>query len=404
MFERITYLLSALLLLTGCLDDSYRGTPDNLYGYGSQEIPVVVALGDPTGGIAKGSGPIDKVEEWAGKHIYVYAFNKNVPNSFSSYSYARRDKCLVDGSVENQNSKAGKKARLAADDSYAKWDTEEPDMIYPAGKNQKAAFDFFAYYLDDLEPPYTAYTRTDNSISVDIEIDGRQDIMSSKAELTDAQLRPFTEKDKVSVIENAFSFYTAQRNIAPTFMFKHHLVNLEFELVSDLVSEEPKTVTVHAMSVESQTKATFVVADRDGARLGLTFRGGVRELPLKQKDGTDMPDDKYVIHSTSWDPEGAEDYDRETIRMDESLLVAPAQAYDLYMVMTEKYDNGKVVIERQKSLIDITYPKGFVAGNKYKVKLVIKGAINVLAYVDVEPWGTGGKLDVDTESDKPDIE
>ena len=85
-------MLSALLLLSGCLDDSYRGTPDNLYGYGSQEIPVVVALGDPTGGIAKGAGAIDKMEEWAGKQIYVYAFNKNVPNSFSSYSYARRDK------------------------------------------------------------------------------------------------------------------------------------------------------------------------------------------------------------------------------------------------------------------------------------------------------------------------
>lgn len=396
------FLLTPLLM--GCLDDSYRGTPDSLYGYGSQEIPVVVALGDPTGGIAKGSGVIDNVGDWTGKHIYVYAFNKEAENAFSFYSYARRDRCLVDGSNDNPNSRAGKKAYLTADDAYAKWAVEEEDMLYPVSEGTPLSYDFFAYYLDDIDPPYTSYNRTENSISVDIEIDGSQDIMSSKAELTDEQLKAFTEKDKVSVLENAFSFYTAQRNIAPTFMFKHHLVNLEFELVSDLVSEEPKTVTVHAMSVESQTKATFVVADRDGARLGLTFRGGMRELPLRQKDGADMPDDKYVIHSTSWDPEGAEDYDQETIRMDEGLLVAPAQAYDLYMVMTEKYDNGKVVIERQKSLIDISYPKGFVAGNKYKVKLVIKGAINVLAYVDVEPWGTGGKLDVDTESDKPDIE
>ena len=399
MFERITYLLSALLLLTGCLDDSYRGTPDNLYGYGSQEIPVVVALGDPTGGIAKGSGPIDKVEEWAGKHIYVYAFNKNVPNSFSSYSYARRDKCLVDGSVENQNSKAGKKARLAADDSYAKWDTEEPDMIYPAGKNQKAAFDFFAYYLDDLEPPYTAYTRTDNSISVDIEIDGRQDIMSSKAELTDAQLRPFTEKDKVSVIENSYSFYTAQRNIAPTFMFKHHLVRLEFELVPQIVSAEPKILTVHSLSVASKYKAEFVVADVDGSRLGLSFKSGMKDMVMLEKDGSPVPDDKYCVHSVT----DAYSYG-ENIKIEGCLLVAPADAYTITMLVTEKYQSGLSVVDRQVTPVVIEYaPMGFEAGNQYRVKLKIKGANDIRASVDMEPWGKGGKLNLDFENDKPEI-
>ena len=264
MRRLIPYLLLAMLLLTGCLDDSYRGAPENLYGYGSQAIPVVVALGDPSGGLAKGAGAIDNMEQWDGKYIYVYAFNRKDLNSFSSYSYARRDKCLVDGSVEDKNSKAGKKARLAADDSYAKWELDEPDMIYPAGDKSKTSFDFFAYYLDDIEPSNTAFKRTDNSVSIDIEIDGSQDIMSSKAELNDDQLRPFTEKDRVSVLENAFSFYTAQRNIAPTFLFKHHLTRLEFEIISGMVSERPKRIIVHSLGVKSKHKAVFTVADKDG--------------------------------------------------------------------------------------------------------------------------------------------
>lgn len=391
-------MLSALLLLSGCLDDSYRGTPDNLYGYGSQEIPVVVALGDPTGGIAKGAGAIDKMEEWDGKYIYVYAFNRKALNSFSSYSYARRDKCLVDGSVEDRNSKAGKKAKLAANDSYAKWELDEPDMIYPAGDKTKTSFDFFAYYLDDLEPSYTDFVRTDNSISINIQIDGTQDIMSSKAELNDDQLRPFTEKDKVSVLENAFSFYTAQRNIAPTFMFKHHLVRLEFEIISGMISERPKRVVVHSLGVKSKYNAAFTVADKDGSKLGLTFSNAVTLMPMREKDGSAMPDDKYFVTSV---PD--ESIPQSGMLLSGNLLVAPAEEYEVVMVMTEEYENGTVVVERHSSPLTVTYPKGFQAGNQYKVKLKIQGVNKVLVYVDVEPWGYGGKVGVDLEDDKPDI-
>lgn len=398
MNRLISYLLSAMLLLTSCQDDSYKGAPENLYGYGSQSIPVVVALGDPSGGIAKGAGAIDNMEQWDGKYIYVYAFNRKDMNSFSSYSYARRDKCLVDGSVENRNSKAGKKARLAADDSYAKWELEEPDMIYPSGDKSKTSFDFFAYYLDNIEPSYSAYKRTDNSVSIDIEIDGSQDIMSSKAELSDGQLRPFTEKDRVSVIENAFSFYTAQRNIAPTFMFKHHLVRLEFEILSCMISERPKRVVVHSLAVKSKFKADFTVADKDGSRLGLAFSDEKKSMPLREKDGTEMPDDKYFV--TSAPDEESLQYRME---LDGNLLVAPDEEYEVVLIMTEEYENGVVVVERHTAPLTITYPNGFQAGNQYKVKLKIQGVNKVLVYVDIEPWGYGGKIGVDLENDKPDL-
>lgn len=398
MHRLIPYLLTAMLLLSGCLDDSYKGAPENSYGYGSQSIPVVVALGDPSGGIAKGAGAIDKMEQWDGKYIYVYAFDRNDHSSYNSYSCAQRDKCLVDGSVENRNSKAGKKARLASDDSYAKWELEEPDMIYPAGDKSKTSFDFFAYYLDDIEPSNSAYRRTDNSISINIEIDGSQDVMSSKAELNDEQLRPFTEKDKVSVLENAFSFYTAQRNIAPTFMFKHHLARLEFEILSGLISERPKRVIVHSLAVKSKYKAEFTVADTDGNRLGLSFSDAERSMPLREDDGSEIPDDKYFV--TSAPDEGSLQYKMELAG---HLLVAPSDEYEIVLIMTEEYEDGNVIVERHRSPLTISYPQGFKAGNQYKVKLKIQGVNKVLVFVDVEPWGYGGKVGVDLENDKPDI-
>ena len=71
------------------------------------------------------------------------------------------------------------------------------------------------------------------------------------------------------------------------------------------------------------------------------------------------------------------------------------------MVMTEEYEDGTVVVERHTSPLIVTYPKGFQAGNQYKVKLKIQGVNKVMVYVDVEPWGYGGKVGVDLESEEP---
>jgi hypothetical protein len=222
--------------------------------------------------------------------------------------------------------------------------------------------------------------------------------MSSKAELNDDQLRPFTEKDRVSVIENAFSFYTAQRNVTPTFMFKHHLARLEFEILSGIISERPKRVVVHSLAVKSKYKADFTVADKDGNRLGMFFSDEKKIMPLREGDGTEMPDDKYYVISAP-DEESLQ-YKME---LDGHLLVAPDEEYEIVLIMTEEYENGVVIVERHTAPVTITYPKGFQAGSQYKVKLKIQGVNKVLVYVDIEPWGYGGKVGVDLENDKPDL-
>lgn len=391
------YMLTMLIVLSGCSDDSFRGTTDGMYGDGSQSIPVLVALGDPSGGIAKGSGAIGSMDQWAGKHIYVYAFNRDVETSYLSQSRANPLNCLVDGSRENVYTLAGKKARIVADDAYAEWVIPDSKLVYPVDKEHKRAYDFFAYYVDDAVVPEKEVERDDGSVRLSVEIDGSQDLMSSKAELTEAQLEPFTEKDRIFVMEKAFGFYTAQRNIAPTFLFRHHLVRLEFELVAGLVREEQKIVYVHSMGVESRYRASFTVADREASRMGLEFQEGRKELQLTE-DGNDPMKECTVVTRPS------ADIVRENVKMGDCLLLAPDVEYDAYMLMTEIRSDGTTVIERVRTPLKISYGDvPFQAGNQYKVKLTIYGATKVSASVEMEPWRDGGSIEMDEEKDKPII-
>ena len=49
-------------------------------------------------------------------------------------------------------------------------------------------------------------------------------------------------------------------------------------------------------------------------------------------------------------------------------------------------------------------PVKLMAGNKYVIKFQLYGSTRVSADVSVEPWQPGGKIEVDTESDKPNLE
>lgn len=388
------YILTALLLLSGCSDDSFRGTSDGMYGNGAQSIPVVVALGDPSGGIVKGAGAVDGMDEWAGRSIYVYAFGKGKDVSYVPDSRRKPLDCLVDGSRDDASSNAGKRAVVRTDVAYAVWDVQDSELVYPA--DDELGYDFFAYYADDAMSG-NRVDRDENSVRVNVEIDGNNDLMSSKAELTEAQLESFTEKDRIFVREKAFGYYTARRNVVPTFHFRHHLVRLEFELVAGVMREEKKTVYIHSMAVRSKYRASFTVAHKDASMMGLDFMDESKELFLTEDSHEPM---KECVVVTRPSPDIVSD----NIKMGECLLVAPDVEYEAYMLMTEKREDGSVVVEKVRTPLTISYNgRPFEAGNQYRVKLTIYGATKVSASVEMEPWLHGGSIEMEEEKDKPII-
>ena len=89
-------------------------------------------------------------------------------------------------------------------------------------------------------------------------------------------------------------------------------------------------------------------------------------------------------------------------------MVAPQdEPIEALVRLVERDVDGNFVADVENSVL-ISYDYNgnsnmFAAGNKYKVKFQIFGATIVSSTVALEKWNDGGKLDVDTEDDKPNI-
>lgn len=405
---RWTYAVLLLLMVQSCLSGSYEGSSDDMYGDTELLQPVQVFIGDPTGEIVKkgtalkGTGPIDNMSQVLGKDIFVYAFNSDMFTSYDKTSEKDNINTLVDGSVDNSGTKAGKRARTRAGSVSLDWIDNKIDLNYHAGSMTQIPYEFYAYYLDDLQVDESDYTRTDDAVKIKVEIDGRRDLMSAKAEITEAQLE-LAGDNRDYAREYSFSYYTSILGIHPTFYFKHHLARLEFELVPGYVQTGSKDVTVVSVKVYSKYKADFVVAEKSHpSQLGLRFEDAYKPFTLTEKDGSAIAEDRYVVRTLSDSGETP-----TATKMGDCLLVAPQNEALIALVRLRETRADGVVLDSETEM-KLTYagqtnPMMFAAGNKYKVKLQVYGATNVTSVVTLEKWNEGGKVEVDTENDKPEI-
>ena len=181
MSKKWIYILVSLGLLQSCADRAYRGDADMQMAI-NEPMPVMIVVGDPQNLLSKGSGAIDSdTDSWGGAPIYVYSFRKDLYTAFSSLGSDQNGECLVDASVEDPGNLAGKPARVSELDAYATWTGPVKTIYYPANIQP---YDFYAYYIDDMQIPSESISRTQTSISFPVEIDGSQDLMSAKAALT----------------------------------------------------------------------------------------------------------------------------------------------------------------------------------------------------------------------------
>lgn len=394
-------------MLAGCFDDSYGGgdVGDNT-GF-DPPVPVLVEIASPEQ--SKGSGPVDDMSLEGGKSIYVYAFNADMLSSYAVKASDDRVNTLLDGSVDRPDTKAGRRAVTYPRGGTLKWADASRVMFYHDGDMKHIPYEFYAYYMDDVDVSEDDYVRTDDAVRINVEIDGRQDLMTSKAELTDAQLETFDSEEQERLVEYSYSYYSGLRNVLPRFSFRHHLARLEFEVSPGYVAGIVKNITVQSVEVESKYRAVFTVAERSSpSQLGLSFPEGdgeelYRNFVLREADGSPVPDGKYSF-STLSDPYEVP----RKIPMGGSLLVAPQKdSLIAYVTVKETREDG-AVLASARNRIALKYTQGsgfgsFDAGNMYRIKLQVFGITTVNTSVTMEPWRSGGNIMVDTEDDRPEI-
>lgn len=381
----------------GCLDDSYTGTvfvEEYVEEGALHEIRMTIGGAEQT----RGSGVIGDVSSFAGKDFYVYAFNRDTKTDYSTVSATDSLRCLVDGSYDDPESLMGRRAYWNPATEVVEWGVGESPIYYPMGENEGHDFDFFAYYLDNIEPANEDIIRSNDDIKINIEIDGSQDLMSAKAKPTKAQLEDILDKQgEVAMLlqrEHCYSYYTASHNLNPNFDFIHHLVKLDFKLVPGGTPGMTKDVTVEKIEIRTKHKATFTVADKyDDNRLGLKFQEDTTRLALKERDGSEyQPRLISTVNKVGAVTDGIVD-DLG------SLLVAPDVEYYLYIVLGEVQENGLVLEskENEKVIYQGTEEEKieFTAGNEYLITLTIYGQMDVRVNAEIGKWEEGGDYEYD---------
>lgn len=368
-------------ILSGCVDDSFGGSPSDDNTGSDEPVPVFVEIGDPTQ--VKGVGAVDNIALEDGRSIYVYAFNSNMLTSFRYTARQDEVNTLVDGSVDFPQSRLGRRAVTNSKGDVLQWPDATQTFCYHDGDLKHIPYEFYAYYIDDINVKNADVIREDDAVRLNLEIDGSQDLMSAKAEGT-------------------YNYASGLEGINPQFYFKHHLVKLDFELVPGFVAGGSQSVVVESIEVESKYKGVFTVAEKSRpSQQGVDFPDtACKSLTLKGPRGVPMRE--YELSTLEYQTEVP-----KVVPVDGSLLVAPQKdSLVAYVTMKQTREDGSIEA-KARTQVSLKYSKGggygsFDAGNRYKVKFQVYGITTVKTMVTVEPWLSGGNASIDTE-DKPEI-
>ena len=396
--KKALYILIVMISVIGCVDYSYPGQIHKIHLDDKQKVPVSIILGEADQDlIVKGTGAKEEgvTDIWKDQDLYIYAFRRDL---MTSYKVTRKEDetiCMIDGSTEVMGTKAGKLAKVNASDAYLSWAGEFDRVIYyPSGI---VPYDFFGYFTDDIKVPEDSIARTENSIGLMLTIDGSQDLMTARAELSEDQLKPFREmEDKselINIMNYSYSSYTAQRNIQPIIKFRHHLTRLDFELHS--IQEGADSIYVDSLVLWSRTKALFTVVDKVSERIGLDFTNDQTYDKLRLKEADGSPLKPSVYHAPPYDPTVDKSQTKGT-HLGGSFLVAPDKEYEA-MVYVHQIKNG-LVYENEYPIKVVYRKEGFFGpGNQYLVKLRVAGLMQIDVDVSVGEWQNGGDVIVDDE-------
>lgn len=413
IFIYIAFVLLGLMP-AGCMHDSYRGLVD-VTDTGDNVEPqrVVMFVGksnEMTEYDLKGSGVIGTVEGLEGKNFYIYSFLKgNIDVPYSDKAADDNHSCLIDASLDDPESLAGRKVFWNSESGIIEWAQEGDHLYYPIGDARSLTYDFFAYYIDDdMVLTNENVHRKQNSVVIDVEIDGSQDVMSAYARPTEEELVQNTETpEEVSHRERcSYSHYTASLNIHPRFVFKHHLTKLDFKLVPGGTPGTTKDVMVEKIEVYTRTKGKFTVADKNPDNLRIAFGPDYDYLFLKEKDGGEFVPRLVTTLSSGEVTDGV---------IDDlgSLLVAPDEKYEIYVTLSETREDG-VVSEGERNRLEVYLGKtpgedegdddrddggDFSAGNEYLITLTIYGKMDVRVGTELLDWDEGGDYGYDYDEE-----
>ena len=227
--------VAAAGMLASCSSDSLTAGPDpKIEPTQEERVPIQLSVASPSIDVARGGtrgigtvgGVGDGDNVWTGQRVKVFMFKKNAGQTTLNLAeetpgnpYYENAEMITPGTDENKitptpNATSGE-AMLS--DGKIKY--------YPAVGN----YDFFGYHGDGVTGEVN---KAEDPWTVGFTIDGSNDLMSTKAVLTDDQ-KDEGQYPAWNAAENLkkdsfYSAYAARKEIQPILQFKHLLSRLSF--------------------------------------------------------------------------------------------------------------------------------------------------------------------------------
>lgn len=382
------------LVLGGCSkSESERGEEDD-------RTAIVMSLGSPLPDVSvRGTGAIGLIDgKWDNQKLKIMAFRKGK----ISEDAADVTGIPPTGIIGTTNANAATSGLI--------WDGGVT-LYYPI----QNAYDFYGYYIDDIadNPVITPDVEgAPGEVAIGVTIDGTQDLLVSKAILTDAQKTMLdgsltTDEEKEKEYAKAYSSYAARRGVQPNMLFKHLLSRLTFEVKSgesDILGNDPDGVYITAVELKNvETKGVIHISVAE-QKLNIT--------PVEEAHPVDLSlgiKNLVTIDGLTFDgikPNSLTDY----VSMGESIMPMPGQKSFNAVIKMRQIKDGKLITINGKNEFSFdaeikapivkdkdtgaTLSDIFVAGYSYRVKLTMYGLKPVEITAELAPWKQGEDIEI----------
>ncbi|MEG1839269.1 MAG: fimbrillin family protein, partial [Bacteroidaceae bacterium] len=328
---------------------------------------------------------------WAEQPLFIYSFDKT-------------DAELATPIITNEEAIAPK----GAVSGPITWKKATTQYFYEG----TTTYDFYGYHIDDAVATVggvPAQDATTGAWGIDVKINGTQDLLLAKAELTKEQIAilnpgaPATDNTG-----RAYSAYSARKTIIPQMSFKHLLSRLTFSVYSGSQTATDN-ITIESIKVKSLATGKVVFAVK---------AGGTRELV----QGTDPVED-FILNSRAgsvmsplasttlgiYDNMQADIFKQAETKVGESMMVMPATSYAMVVHMKQKISAPGVdpaVFKEFDYPATIQSPNlggviatKFDAGLTYNIKIGVRSLEEIKITAELTSWTPGGDVTVDPDAE-----
>ena len=414
---------------------------------GSMLIPVKAYISDPSyinvSTRAASSGPLDRYgdrEKYTNKYrnmqLRTWAFRCTQDNSTAHSAPAdmratmttdtHRDDCLVSALDGTHN---GALTRLVdkwpngvADGQllyfYDSEDAAVPTTLYYDKDNYETGYNFFACLTDGAE--ISAPVATDGNVSMDIEIDGTNEVMAGVAptmsihllnsRYSDEEIWHLTDDERQAIASiGGYSAYASRHGVDPIIDLHHQLARLRFRAFPGNFNCQGITIT--GLKRYSHRTGKLVVAARNPTDVKIAVTGERDTLYLHENSPDGMlPCAPFEEKTVEWreDEASFSVTDRTALILGSDLMLIPEERYDMYLDYRQligdrensakqemRYYRGSYQLYPSKTSDNYDEAMGsyvFKPGKVYDIGIIIYGLERIEVTSSIETWKDGGDI------------